>query len=115
MLSKKAIEVRDLIKGLFPFFTILEEYFINFKNQKLFFDFFIKELNILLEIQGAQHFKYVGHFHGNKEGFLSSKRRDNLKKEYCEKESIALVIINGDEEIDKKKILDKLLKSLEKS
>lgn len=115
MQSKKAVEVKALIRELFPFCTILEEYFIKFKKQKLYFDFFIKELNILVEVQGAQHFKYVGHFHGNKEGFLDSKRRDNLKKEYCEEESVALVIVDGDEQINKKKLLRKFSKALEKS
>ena len=114
MLSKKATEVKELVKEIFPYCTLIEEHFVKFKGQKLFFDFYIKEFQILIEVQGEQHFEYTPHFHGDREGFLSSRRRDNLKIEYCELERLALVEVAFNEEINKKKLLRKFSKALEK-
>jgi len=114
MQSEQANQVRELTQSLFPYCTIFPEYFVKFKGQTLYFDFYLKELNILIEVQGAQHYEYNKHFHGNREGFVSSKRRDNLKKEYCELERMALVIIPYNEKVDKKKLLHKFSKALEK-
>lgn len=90
-MSKIADDVYSSIKVLFPFDTIIPEYYIQYKNNKLFFDFYIKSLGILIEVQGKQHTEFVRHFHGDKEKFYGQKRRDNLKMEYCENENLTLV------------------------
>jgi hypothetical protein len=114
MQSEQANQVYELTKSLFPYCTIFPEHFVKFKGQTLYFDFYIKELNILIEVQGEQHFSYNKYFHGDREGFVSSKRRDNLKKEFCELERMALVIIPFNEKMDRKKLLHKFSKALEK-
>ena len=82
-MSKIADDIYSGIKILFPYETIIPEYFVNYRNNRLFFDFFIKSLNICIECQGRQHFQFIKHFHGDKEKFYEQKRRDNLKLEYC--------------------------------
>ena len=115
MQSKQANDIYALLCATFPHNTILKEYYIRYENQQLYFDFFLKEYNILIEVQGRQHTEFVGHFHGDKQGYLASKRRDNLKKAYCEEHNLTLVLINYDEVVDSSnKLLEKIQESLEK-
>jgi hypothetical protein len=90
-MSKIADDVFEVLQKEFPFTLIKEEYYINYKNTRLLFDFYIKEFGILIECQGRQHIEFVKHFHGQIDNFYSQKRRDNLKVEYCEKNNLILV------------------------
>lgn len=110
-MSKIADEVYDLLKELYPHNVIVKEYFINYKGVRLFFDFYIKDLQTLIEVQGVQHDSYVSHFHVDRDGFLASKKRDNLKIEYCQLNSVPLVTVNHDEKISKEILLKKMLDS----
>ena len=94
MISKLALEVNNSIRRLFPHETIVPEYYVYYKNNKLFFDFFLKGLNILVECQGRQHFGFVKHFHGNAEEYKLHKKRDRLKADYARENSISLVYFN---------------------
>jgi hypothetical protein len=109
MQSKQANDIYSLLVKIFPHGNIAKEYYIKYNGQQLFFDFFLKDYNILIEVQGRQHTEYVNHFHGDKEGFLESKKRDNLKKAYCEEQNLSLVVINYDEVVD---TIDKLLEKM---
>jgi very-short-patch-repair endonuclease len=114
MQSKQANDIYTMLVDLFPHGTILKEHYVKYAGQQLFFDFFLKDYNILVEVQGRQHTEYVNHFHGDKEGFLESKKRDNLKKAYCEDQNLSLVLINYDEVIDTPdKMLEKINSALE--
>ena len=107
-MSKLAINIYESLKKLFPYYNISTEYYIKYKGHRLFFDFFIKELNILIEVQGRQHDEFVKHFHEDRDGFLRSKKRDNLKKEYCQSNNLVLV------EIREEMIADELLNEIQK-
>lgn len=50
-------------------------------NQPLKFDNEVVELNLLIEVHGEQHYKFVPNWHKNIEGFEDLKWRDNFKKE----------------------------------
>ena len=67
------------------------------KNQKpLPFDFaIIKDDKVvqLVEYQGEQHYKVVDYFGGEK-GFQKRIRNDKIKKNYCKKKNIPLLIID---------------------
>lgn len=90
-MSKIADDTYITLKKLYPFDSIKKEYYVNYKNTRLFFDYFIKSLNVLVECDGEQHYKYVSHFHSSIEDFYAQKRRDNLKVEYCEENDLTLV------------------------
>lgn len=90
-MSKLAEEVYEHLKELYPFEKIVKEHYVYFKNTRLFFDFYIKFLGILIECQGQQHFRYVKHFHADNKAFYAQKRRDNLKVEYCDSNNLTLV------------------------
>jgi len=113
-MSKFADKVYDLLKESFPHNIIVKEHYVNYKGNRLFFDFCIKDLNFFLfEVQGIQHEKFIKHFHLDREGFINQKHRDNLKLEYVESEpKISFVRINYNEQINKKLILNKMIKAL---
>lgn len=112
-MSKQADEVFKLLKELFPHNRIKAEHYVNYKGQKLFFDFYIQEFNLFIEVQGQQHTKFVKHFHGNKEVFLVQKNRDNLKIEYVqENKTRSLIKIYYNEKITKSLILKRISEGL---
>lgn len=99
-MSKQSDHIYELLVRTFQHNIITKEYYVKFKGQQLFFDFYVKDYNICFEIQGKQHFEYVSHFHGDRQGYLEMKRRDNLKLQYCQENNLDLVVINHDEEIN---------------
>jgi len=63
---------------------------IIFKREKKFsklkqkrYDFYIKDLDCLIEVDGEQHFKYIYHFHRTNKGFKNSILKDIKKNHYA--------------------------------
>ena len=106
-------QVYDQIRSIFPLNVIKKEHYVKFKGTKLFFDFFIKDLNVLIEVQGEQHSRFVKHFHNTRKGFLKSKHRDNFKVEYAQENGIALARIYHNEKITKDLIMKRIYAALE--
>ena len=98
-MSKQSDQIYELMVSTFPHSSINKEHYVKFNGQQLFFDFYVKDYNLLFEIQGKQHSEYVSHFHGDRQGFLETKRRDNLKVQYCQEKNLDLILINYDENI----------------
>lgn len=72
--------------------NILKENNLIFEREKQFkdlhygyyrFDFFIPNMNIIIECDGEQHFCYSKKFHKKREDFLKSQERDRRKNSYC--------------------------------
>lgn len=96
-------------KGELKIITLLKQYNINFKTQQKFkdclsekgvplrFDFGIynknNELLFLIEYNGRQHYEQVSYWDSGHDNFEERIKRDEIKKEYCEKNNIPLVII----------------------
>lgn len=95
--SKGHIEVRVIIAELFPLHLWYEEVGLP-GSGGLKSDFYIPELNLMIEVQGRQHNEYVQFFHKNKMGFLNSKKRDLNKVKWCELNNIRLVKLNDGED-----------------
>lgn len=115
-MSDMANLVHSILIDIFPanpFNRIFCEHYVNYKGQRLFFDFYIKELLCFVECQGQQHTKFIKHFHGNKENFLSQKMRDNLKIEYVQANDVYLIRFNYDEDINKEIVIYKINKALD--
>lgn len=111
MSSLLAKSVKETLNKIFPNTRINEEYYVNYQGQKLFFDFQISTLKILIEVQGIQHTQFNRHFHGSAESFKQSKKRDRLKSEWCNLNDMILVCINYDEiPISKEDLLEKIEK-----
>ena len=95
--SGPADAVYNLLLDAFPHNRVGQEHFCWYKDTRLFFDFHIKELNLLFEVQGQQHYSFIEHFHGDQRGFIESKKRDNFKREYCQENNWTLVEIKYNE------------------
>lgn len=89
-----------LIKNNIDF--ISEYKFPDCKNKlPLPFDFYLPELNICIEFNGAQHYKPVKYW-GGEVVLKKVKFRDKIKKEYCKLNNIPLIIIRYNEDLLKK-------------
>jgi len=89
--SKIADEVLDFIKSNLGLYIVKKEHYVSYRGVKLFFDFFLPELGLLVEVQGEQHDRFVPHFHVDREGFLAYKKRDRLKKEWATQQGLTLL------------------------
>ena len=63
----------------------------NVTGKNLELDLYNEELNLGIEVQGAQHYRYIPFFHKNYEAFLNQKYRDEMKKGLLEKVQINLI------------------------
>lgn len=75
-------------------FTIIPEYNV---GGRLRVDYLIRELSVCIEVDGLQHSQFVPHFHGDKDGFRNSKKRDNKKHVLLEAEGLKLVRLSEDQ------------------
>lgn len=71
---------------------------------KLIFDFYLQDKNLCIEYNGIQHYKETNFFYSD---LKTNQKRDKIKKEYCEKNNINLIVIKYDE--DPIEILKELL------
>ena len=79
---------------------ILDDHKINYIQQKTFdwlryngplkIDFYLPDFNIAIECQGLQHFRPFDIF-GGLESFEITKKRDQIKKELCDKNGIRIL------------------------
>ena len=112
--SKLSAKIWDMLWEIFPHNVIFGEHYKFYKGTRLYFDFLIKEYNILIEVQGRQHYEFIPHFHEDRNDFLESKKRDNLKREYCQKKDFTLVEIRFDDKIETSKdLLEKIDNALD--
>lgn len=65
----------------------------------LSFDFYIKDKNLLIEYNGAQHYKFIPFFHKTIKSFRKQKHHDWLKRNYAKRNNINLLTISYKEDI----------------
>mgnify|MGYP003651082444 FL=1 len=92
--SKIQFAAKQFLKEYWENHVVFEEFPIA--------DFYNANKKIAVEVQGAQHTKYVPFFHGRKSQFISQLRRDQQKIDFCALNNIKLVEIFHDEKINKK-------------
>lgn len=81
--------------------VILKEFDLKFEREKRFpnckdiytlpFDFFIEELNVLIEFDGRQHYELA--FNYNEQDLIDRKRKDEIKNNFCKHNNIKLIRI----------------------
>ena len=79
------------------------------KNKKFFVDFFLPKYNVVIEFNGAQHYRPVDFF-GGQEKFIQQQNRDASLRFYCENHKIKLIEIPYTEYDNIEEILTKELK-----
>lgn len=94
--SKLHARARLLLTQEFPYDTIYEELTLpgskdERQTRALCADFFIPTRQLMIEVQGEQHYKFNSHFFNNKIEFFRAQARDRLKAEWCTINSFMLV------------------------
>jgi len=115
-MSYIATQAQSILDKLFPanpHRRVFAEHFVNYKGTRLFFDFYVKEQLMFFECQGAQHNKFVKHFHGTADNFKAQKYRDNLKIEYVQENNLYLVRLFENEELTVDLISKKMHKAFD--
>lgn len=80
------------------------------KRQYLVADFYLPDINLIIEMNGLQHYQYVEHFNTKDWTFEDQQIRDDTLRAYCKTHKISLLEIKYDK-IDKiPQILAKAIK-----
>lgn len=83
-------------------YNILVQENISFEREKQFedcynglyrFDFYLSDKNIVIEVNGAQHYQYTKAFYASKSDFTKAQERDRRKISYCLAKNILIYCI----------------------
>jgi hypothetical protein len=90
--SKFQFNVKKFLEPYWVRHVVFEEFPV--VGTKMSLDFFNANKKVAIEVQGAQHTKYVKFFHGNyKNNYIAQLDRDNQKLKFCEINDINLIEI----------------------
>jgi hypothetical protein len=82
------------LKELYSHDIILEE--VKVPDNRLFFDFVIPAVRLVIECQGKQHYEFNTRFHKYLEDFIRQQNRDQLKRDFCQINNLTLVEVPYD-------------------
>ena len=97
--SKRQRAVKKFLQPYWHDHIVFEEFPV--VGTRMSLDFYNANKKIAIEVQGRQHTQYVPFFHGTKMKYLSQLRRDQQKLEFCKLNSIKLIEIYDEDEINK--------------
>lgn len=97
--SKGELECRRVLEKIFgkPFPKARPDFLRNpvtsgeQGDNNLELDCYNSELQLAVEYNGVQHYRYVPFFHRNKDAFQNQKYRDHMKREVCKRNGITLI------------------------
>jgi hypothetical protein len=89
--SKFQYQIKLFLKPYWENDIVFEEF--RLVGTRLTFDFYNSNKKIMVEVQGAQHTKFIKFFHGNRLKYLQQLKRDDKKYEFCIKNKLKLVEI----------------------
>lgn len=95
--SKFQKGVKDFLRSYWHLDIVFEEFRI--VGSRLSLDFYNANKRVAIEVQGAQHTKYVKHFHKNRLKYLDQLKRDQKKLDFCERNDINLVEIYPNDDV----------------
>jgi very-short-patch-repair endonuclease len=96
-MSDLADRVEQLLKDAFPTYLIRKEKYVLYQNTQLFFDFYMPEFKLLIEVQGQQHYEFNKFFHNDVNVFNKQKYRDSLKTQWASEKHLKLLLLKYDE------------------
>ena len=95
--SKFQTSVKKFLRPYWENDFVFEEFRV--VGTRLSLDFYNASKNVAVEVQGAQHTKYVKHFHKNRLNYADQLQRDQKKLEFCEANGINLAEVYPQDEI----------------
>ena len=87
--SSLHLSARSIIKEIFTMSAVYEE--VQLLGSKLVADFFIPDMETIIEVHGEQHYKHIPHFHKTKEDFYRVLARDENKKTWAEINNLSYI------------------------
>lgn len=96
--SSYHLAARELISEMFPANRIFEE--VTLPGTNLHIDFFLPSQYMIVEVHGEQHYVDNSFFYKSVSDFMAAKRRDNMKKEWCDINNLKYVELPYKESID---------------
>lgn len=85
-------ECLELLESMLKGYSIYEEITLPGAN-KLYADFFVPDLSLIIEVHGQQHYEYTPFFHKTKADFYIGKKRDKDKIEFCRLNNLSIAIL----------------------
>lgn len=103
--SQYHLRARSVLSEIFHSYIILEEVKLpgsvaTHKKSVLYFDFYVPNIKLAVEVHGQQHYQFSQFFHKNKLDFIKAQNRDDDKKEWCDLNNIVLVVLKYSETDD---------------
>ena len=95
--SKFQTRVKDFLRSYWQHDVVFEEFRV--VGTRLTLDFYNANKKIAVEVQGAQHTKYVKFFHKNKFKYSDQLKRDEKKFQFCETNKIKLAEVYPQDKI----------------
>ena len=92
--SKLELRAKVILEHIFkrPFVKIRPDFLRNdVTGYNLELDLYNEDLELAIEINGDQHYKFIPFFHRNKDAFTKQRYRDEMKKMKCKQEGIILI------------------------
>lgn len=96
--SKIQFAAKQFLKQYWRNHIVFEEFPV--AGTRLKFDFYNANKKVAVEINGAQHTKYVPFFHKRRSNFVSQIRRDQQKIDFCELNDIKFIEIYSEKELN---------------
>jgi very-short-patch-repair endonuclease len=111
------LQVKQLLVDAFPGYTIGEEVPVEAGGRKLFVDLVVKEIQLVVECHGRQHFEFVKHFQKDVEGWKAAKGRDVAKEQAIRDAGYTFLVVRYDEAntLTPAKLLKKISKAMKES
>jgi len=95
--SKFQTRVKDFLRSYWQHDVVFEEFRV--VGTRLTLDFYNANKKIAVEVQGAQHTKYVKFFHKNKFKYSDQLKRDEKKFQFCATNKIKLAEVYPQDKI----------------
>ena len=95
--SKFQSRVKEFLRVYWQNDIVFEEFRV--VGTRLTLDFYNANKKIAVEVQGAQHTKYVKFFHKNKFKYSDQLKRDEKKLQFCENNKIKLAEVYPQDKI----------------
>lgn len=106
----------DLDKALAQVFgpaAVTPEMAVKVFGKTLFVDRVMQGYKLAFEVDGRQHDQYVEFYHRDREGYLSAKERDRLKKLWLEANGFTLIRFNSKDNITADLVRSRVQSALE--
>ena len=89
------LKARELIQRLYPLHIIMEE--VPIPGEKLYCDFVIPTLNLVVEVHGQQHYEFNSFYYRSKWEWAIAKQNDKRKQEWLQNNNIRYCELPYDE------------------